>query len=83
MPVKKSSIKALSVAKRRAAENRRWKARLSVATKALAKAPATEATAALQKVQSLVDRSVQHELMHRNRAARLKSRLARSIATKS
>lgn len=82
MPVKKSSIKALSVAKRRAAENRRWKARLSVATKALAKAPAAEATTALKKVQSLVDRSVKHDLMHRNRAARLKSRLTRLVSAK-
>jgi len=83
MPVKKSSIKALSVAKRRATENRRWKRRLSDAMKSFTQATDKEKEPAFKKVQSLVDKVVQHEIMHRNRAARLKSRLARMAATKS
>lgn len=83
MPVKKSSIKALSVAERRATENRRWKRRLSDAIKALTKASDKDKDQAYKQVQSLVDKVVQHEIMHRNRAARLKSRLSRVAVTKS
>lgn len=71
------------MAKRREAENRRWKRRLSDAVKALTKAEAKDKDQALKDVQSLVDKSVQHEIMHRNRAARLKSRLTREAVIKN
>ncbi len=83
MPVKKSSIKALAVSERRAAENRRWKRRLSDAVKGLSKAAPADHDKAYKAVQSLVDKAVQHEIMHRNRAARLKSRLSNIVATKN
>lgn len=71
------------MAERRATENRRWKRRLSDAIKALTKASDKDKDQAYKQVQSLVDKVVQHEIMHRNRAARLKSRLSRVAVTKS
>lgn len=82
MPVKKSSIKALAVAERRTAENRRWKKRLTEATKAFAQSADKEKGAALISLQSLLDKAVKRQILHRNRAARLKSRYARLAATK-
>lgn len=71
------------MAKRREAENRRWKRRLSDAVKTLSKAETKDKEAALKAAQSLIDKSVQHEIMHRNRAARMKSRLTREAVAKS
>lgn len=64
MPVSTSAKKALKVATRRAAENKRVKTRLKAALKANAK-----------NSQSLVDRAVKAGVIHKNKAARLVSRL--------
>lgn len=83
MPIKKSAIKAQSTAERRTAENRRFKKRLTEATKVLEAAAGKEKAAAHQKLQGLIDRAVKRNIFHRNKAARLQSRLAKSLAAKS
>lgn len=79
MPIKKSAIKALSVTERRTAENRRYKKRISEATKAITAAPAKEKAAAVQKAQSIIDKAVKRNVFHRNKAARVKSRLTKLV----
>lgn len=64
MPVTTSAKKALRVATRRAAENKRVRSRMKAAIKA------KDASA-----QSLIDRAVKAHIIHRNKAARLISRL--------
>ncbi|MDO8472152.1 MAG: 30S ribosomal protein S20 [bacterium] len=76
MPVKVSAIKALKVAKRRASENERARANLKRAIKA-ATLGGKDKTDRTKKAQSLIDKAVKVHLIHRHKAARLVSRLAR------
>lgn len=83
MPVTKSAKRALRVAHRRHAENLATKGAYKKALKATRQA--VEAGAAnvgelLQKAQSALDTAAKSKTMHRNKAARLKSRLAKRIA---
>lgn len=76
MPVKVSAIKALKVAKRRASENERARSNLKRAIKA-ATLGGKDQTNLNKKAQSLIDRAVKVHLIHRNKAARLVSRLVK------
>lgn len=74
MPVLKSSKKALKVAKRRRAENDSLRKALREAIKILRANPTQ---GSLKKVYSLLDRAAKKHLVHKNRAARLKSKYSK------
>lgn len=76
MPVLKSSKKALKVAKRRKNENDALKSKIRQAQKAVS-AKATPET--VSKAFSTIDRAVKKHLIHKNRAARLKSQLSKLL----
>ena len=82
MPVTKSAKKALRTATRRHAENLIQKDTFKKAVKAVKKAVAegSEKTAELfSKAQSALDRAAKNNTVHPNKAARLKSRLAKKL----
>jgi len=68
MPRTKSAAKSLRTALRRAAENTAFKKRLYLALKKPAKSN-------LAHVISLIDKAAARHILHKNKAARLKSRL--------
>jgi small subunit ribosomal protein S20 len=81
MPVTKSAKKALFVAKRRHLENLVIKDLYKKAVKAVRKAVsagAEDAAALMSEAQSQLDRAAKKNTIHRNKAARLKSRLAKN-----
>jgi small subunit ribosomal protein S20 len=75
----KSAEKRIRQTERRNEVNRRNRARLRTQVKALRAAIAagdqTQAKAALNETVSLIDKSIQKGVLHRNAAARYKSRL--------
>ena len=75
----KSAEKRMRQTERRNEVNRRNRARLRTQVKALraaiAAADAAEAKAALNETISLIDKSIQKGVLHRNAAARYKARL--------
>ena len=79
----KSAEKALRQSKKRAQENLMWKEKI----KALIKTMKTERTepAILKeqynKLQSLLDKAAKNHVMHKNKAARIKSRIVKIIET--
>jgi len=79
-----SALKAHRQALKRRARNRVHRSRLRSKVKSLRAAirsGRTEAAqGALRETLSLVDRSVKHGVLHRNAAARTKSRLSRAVA---
>jgi len=86
MPVTKSAKKALSVAHRRHEENLLHKASFKNAIKTARKAVeagAKEVTELFSKAQSALDKAAKKNTIHPNKAARLKSRLAKKMATAS
>lgn len=76
MPVLKSSKKALKVAKRRKEENEALRSKIRQAQKAVALAPTTKT---VSQAFSTIDRAVKKHLIHKNRAARLKSQLSKLL----
>lgn len=76
MPVTKTATKALRKSKARAEFNRpvrsRVKTNLDVAEK-------NRTVEAVSSAFSAIDRAVKHHLIHRNKAARLKSRAAKLL----
>lgn len=83
MPVTKSAKKALSVARRRHEENLLQKAAFKRAAKAVRKAVdagAQETVELFSKAQSALDKAAKANTIHPNKAARLKSRLAKKMA---
>jgi len=84
MPVTKSAKKALQTSHRRRAENILHKEEYKKAVKNVRKASVTEGTdttALLSVAQSALDKAAKSKTIHPNKASRLKSRLARKIAT--
>lgn len=84
MPVKKKSLSVLKnvrQSERRRLRNRGRKLRLKKALKQF-KAAGTKADAArlLPDMQAIVDKSARRGIIHRNTAARIKSKLARRAA---
>lgn len=80
MPQTSSAKKALRVSARRRVINDRWREKLRTLErtfkKALAAKKADEARSVLTKVQSVVDRMARRHIVHKNTAARKKSRFA-------
>ena len=67
--------------RKRRAHNRAQRTRIKTAVKDVLKAPAGEtAAAALKGASALIDRMASRSLIHRNKAARKKSQLARHVA---
>jgi len=76
MPISPSAKKALRVSRRKTGFNRHRKALLKTATKQVT-------IEGLPQAFSLIDRAVKWNLMHKNKAARLKSRLAKTVTAAS
>jgi len=72
MPISASARKSLRVAKRQAAENKITKLRV----KSQIKKTTSES---LNLAYSLIDKAAKTHVMHKNKAARLKSRLAKKL----
>lgn len=82
-----SALKAHRQSLKRRERNRRYKTRLRRALKAVRTAidagQREQAAAALRQTISLIDRLASKGIIHRNTAARYKSRLARRLAGQS
>lgn len=74
MPITKSAKKSLKVSETKRAQNRLQKIALS---KALKKADATN----VSEVISVIDKSAKKNIIHKNKAARMKSKLAKKFET--
>jgi small subunit ribosomal protein S20 len=83
MPIIKSSVKDLRRTERRTARNRAAKGKLRSSLKAtraaLESGKAEAATAALSQSTPIIDRAVSKKVLHKNAAARHKSRLMRRL----
>lgn len=77
MPITKSAKKALRQSIRRREKNRVWKDKLRDAVK---KAASEKSPAALSRAYKIIDKSAKKGLIKKNKAARMKSRLARILA---
>ncbi len=77
MPILANAKKALRASERRATVNRRVKAQVKTA---LDQAKAKPEANTLSEAFSRIDKAVKHHLMHRNKAARLKSQLSKQMA---
>ncbi len=83
MPRIQSAKKALRKSKSAAERNRAQRSELRTALKKVRSATTkAEAEKALVTANSLLDRAGRKNLVHRRNAARMKSRLAASVATK-
>jgi len=83
MPVTKSAKKALRTAERRHEENLIQRDTYKKAVKAVRKAALTGTGSIAElfsKAQSTLDRAAKNNTIHKNKAARLKSRLAKAAA---
>lgn len=74
MPILKSAIKKLKADKRREKENLKVK---QAYKKALKQARAKKSVKAVSAAFSVLDRAAKKKVIHKNKASRLKSRLAR------
>jgi len=72
MPVTKSAKKALRVDRRRTVVNRKIREKLRVALK---EARQDLSKTNIEKAQSVLDRAAKKNVIHKNKASRLKSRL--------
>jgi small subunit ribosomal protein S20 len=78
LPNVKSAEKRMRTAAKRAARNKMQRSRLRTAIKKARQADTAEAAeATYQEAKSLLDRAARKRLVHPNKAARLKSRLAK------
>lgn len=86
MPVLKSSLKNLRHSQKNAIRNKSFKTRVKEQIKNIQKLLVAgnkeEAAALAPKVTSLIDRSAKKNIIHKNKAARQKSGLARLLAAK-
>lgn len=83
MPNIKSAIKRVETAERNRARNKAWKSairsRRNEVEDSVKTADAKSAQAALQNAYKLIDKAVAKGILHRNTAARRKSRLATAV----
>ena len=83
MPNTKSANKAMRQSRRRRVINLRTKSKFKVAIKttkqAIASNDSTKAAEDLKKAMSAIDKAVKKNVLHKNTAARKKSRLAKAI----
>jgi small subunit ribosomal protein S20 len=84
VPRIKSAKKRMRQTKTRTARNRAVRSELRTVIKKVRSAgTGEEAQAALKQAESLIDRAGRKNLVHRNTAARTKSRLAKMVTAKS
>jgi small subunit ribosomal protein S20 len=82
LPNVKSAEKRMRTAEKRAARNKAQRSRLRTAVKKARQAESAEDTqAAFLDAKSLLDRAARKHLVHPNKAARLKSKLAKRAST--
>lgn len=83
MPITKSAVKELRKAKKRAAANRAYLKKIKEALKRAQKAAkaknAEEAQTAAKQAIKLLDKAASRHVIHKNKAARKKSRLLAAI----
>ena len=83
MPRIKSAKKRMRQTKVRTARNRGTRSELRTAIKKVRSAATpAEAAKALKEAEKLIDRAGRKNIVHRNTAARTKSRLAKAVAAK-
>ena len=80
----KSAKKRVRQIKKRTAANRIWKIQVKKAIKmvraqVVAKAKKEDIKKSFQEAQKIIDKAAQKKIIHRSKAARLKTRLARKI----
>ena len=79
MPILKSAIKKLKQDKKRTLSNR---AKKEAAKKQIKLFLKTKAEADYKKTVSMIDKLAKTNIFHKNKAARLKAKLAKTLATK-
>ena len=82
MPRIRSAAKRMRQARARATQNRTQRSQLRSSLKRVRTASGAEAQAAYEEAVKLLDRAGQKNIIHKNAAARQKSRLAKLVATK-
>lgn len=80
MPVIKSAKKKLKVDKKRTSANKKAEAFINLSIKKAQKKPTQES---IQNAIKAIDKGVKKDIFHKNKAARIKSRLAKLISNKS
>jgi small subunit ribosomal protein S20 len=76
MPILPNAKKALRVSKRKAARNKVAKSKTKTAINGVKKSPTMEL---LSKAYSAIDKAAKRNLMHANKAARLKNQLSKLV----
>lgn len=83
MPIKKSASKALRQTKKRGLKNRKAKERIKRLIKdfkkAIEKKEKDKAKELFPKIQTILDKAAKRNIIKKNKAARLKSRLAKRL----
>jgi small subunit ribosomal protein S20 len=82
VPRIKSAAKRMRQARARATQNRTHRSALRTALKKVRTATGAEAAAAYEEAVKLLDRAGRKSIVHKNAAARQKSRLAKLVASK-
>ena len=80
MPITSSAKKALRQSESRRARNQAWKEKLKDAVK---KAASEKSPASLSAAYKIIDKSAKKGLIKQNKAARMKSRLAKLLSKPS
>ena len=76
MPITKSAQKALRQTKRRTAKNKLWKTKLKEAVK---KAEVQKSKEAISYAFKIADKSAKVGIIHKNKAARIKSKISKLL----
>ncbi|MBD3286678.1 30S ribosomal protein S20 [candidate division WOR-3 bacterium] len=79
MPVTKTVEKNVRQNERRRAENRARKSRLKTEIAKFTAAPKKDKKKMYPSVQAVIDKTAREGVIHRNKASRLKSRLAKQL----
>jgi len=82
VPRIKSAAKRMRQGRARTVQNRTHRSALRTALRKVRAATGTEAATAYAEAVKLLDRAAQKSIVHKNAAARLKSRLAKLVASK-
>lgn len=82
MPNIQSAKKKLRKDLKRTKSNDAFKKKVSKTVKDITKMGAKTTKGTLEKAYSIIDKSVKKNIMHRNKAARLKSRLSKLLSKK-
>lgn len=79
MPAIKSAKKKLRVDKKRESANKKMSALVAITTKKAQRKPTPKS---IQEAFKVIDKGVKKNIIHKNKAARLKSRLSKLISKK-